>query len=194
MKRANIVKEAKITHVAASALLLLAGVMFMAWADLDKEAVRWILGGVFALMGGARILGYFANDLYRLAFQYDLALGVFCIIFGVLIVISPARALIALPYGIGLYVLLDGLLRMQTALDAKAFGMKQWWGLLTSSTLVGIFGVLVLLGMGSGVFSSQLLFGLALALDGAENVWNTMGTMRVRVKAKERHDDYEKLL
>ena len=194
MKRANIVKEAKITHVAASLLLLVAGVMFMAWTDLDKEALRWILGGVFAVMGVARILGYYANDLYRLAFQYDLALGVFCIIFAVLIVISPARAQVVLPYAIGLYVLLDGLLRMQTAFDAKAFGMKQWWGLLTSSTLVSIFGVLVLLGMGSGSFSSQLLFGLALALDGAENVWNTMGTMRVRVKSKERHDDYEKLL
>ena len=194
MKRANIVKEAKITHVIASALLLVAGVMFMAWADLDKEAVRWILGGVFALMGAARILGYFANDLYRLAFQYDLALGAFCVIFGVLIVISPVQAQIAFPYGIGLYVLLDGLLRMQTAFDAKAFGMKQWWGLLTSSTLVAIFGILVLLGMGSGLFSSQLLFGLALALDGAENVWNTMGTMRVRVKSKDRYDGYEKLL
>ena len=194
MKRANIVKEAKITHVVASGLLLVAGVMFMAWADLDSEAVRWILGGVFAILGGARILGYFANDLYRLAFQYDLALGVFCIIFGVLIVISPERAQIVLPYAIGLYVLLDGLLRMQAAFDAKAFGMRQWWGLLSSSALVSIFGILVLLGMGSGLFSSQLLFGLALALDGAENVWNTMGTMRVRVKTKERNDDYEKLL
>ena len=194
MKRADIVKEAKITHVVASGLLLVAGVMFMAWADLDGEAVRWILGGVFAVLGGARILGFFANDLYRLAFQYDLALGAFCVIFGVLIVISPARVQMALPYAIGLYVLLDGLLRAQTALDAKAFGMRQWWGLLSSSSLVSIFGVLVLLGMGSGAFAPQMMFGLALALDGAENVWNTMGTMRVRVKTKERYDDYEKLL
>ena len=194
MKRANIVKEAKIVHVTASFLLLVAGVMFMAWPDLVATAVRWMLGGVLVVMGGARILGFFANDLYRFAFQYDLALGAFCVIFGVLIVISPEQTQSALPYAIGLYVLLDGLLRMQTALDAKAFGMKQWWGLLTSSAVVSIFGVLVLLGIASNLFSSRLLFGFVLALDGAENIWNTMGTMRVRVKKQDHLDDYEKLL
>ena len=194
MKRANIVKEAKIVHVTASFLLLVAGVMFMAWPNLVATAVRWMLGGVLVVMGGARILGFFANDLYRLAFQYDLALGALCVIFGVLIVISPEQTQSALPYAIGLYVLLDGLLRMQTALDAKAFGMKQWWGLLTSSAVVSIFGVLVLLGIASNLFSSRLLFGFVLALDGAENIWNTMGTMRVRVKKQDHLDDYEKLL
>ena len=187
MKRANIVKEAKITHVTASALLLVAGVMFMAWADLDKDAVRWILGGVFSLMGAARILGYFANDLYRLAFQYDLALGVFCIIFGVLIVISPARAQIVLPYAIGLYVLLDGLLRMQTALDAKAFGMKHWWGLLISSITLTLAGVA--LAILSSQLNTYLAIPIVLILDGAESIWNTLGTVRVRTKKEGRYEE-----
>ena len=74
MKRANIVKEARVIHVVASMLLLLSGVFMLAWKDADDTLIRWLIGAIFVVMGIARILGYFANDLYRLAFQYDMAL------------------------------------------------------------------------------------------------------------------------
>ncbi|MBQ8356927.1 MAG: DUF308 domain-containing protein [Clostridia bacterium] len=187
MKRANIVKEARVIHVVASALLLLSGVLLIAWTDAGDTVTRWLLGANFAVLGAARVLGYFANDLYRLAFQYDLALGVFCVIFGVLIVIRPDSAENVIPYAIGMYVLLDGLLKSQTAFDAKAFGMKHWFGLLISSTLVCLCGIVVL--VGSTMWTPRLLVGIALVLDGGENVWNTMGTVRVRAKKEDRFGD-----
>ena len=187
MKRADIVKEARVIHVVASALLLLSGVLFIAWSDVGDLMTRLVLGGIFAVMGIARILGYFANDLYRLAFQYDLALGVFCVIFAVLIIIRPDNIRNVIPYAVGMYVLFDGLLKIQTAFDAKAFGMKHWFGLLISSSVVSIFGVLAL--VGSTMWDPQLLMGIALVLDGGENVWNTMGTVRIRAKKEDRFED-----
>lgn len=187
MKRADIVKEARLIHLVASALLILAGVMFISWDDASGLLVRWVLGGVFAVMGIARVLGYFANDLYRLAFQYDMAMGVFCVIFAVLIVIAPDRARVVIPYALGMYVLFDGLLKTQTAFDAKSFGMKHWFGLLISSSVVSIFGVLSL--VGTTMWDPQLLMGIALVLDGAENAWNTMGTVRIRAKKEDRFED-----
>lgn len=187
MKRADIVKEARVIHVVASTLLLLAGVLFIAWSDLGDWKARLVLGGVFAVMGIARVLGYFANDLYRLAFQYDLALGVFCVIFAVLIVIRPDNIRNVIPYAVGMYVLLDGLLKMQTAFDARSFGMKHWFGLLISSAVLSLFGVLSL--VGSTMWDPQLLMGIALVLDGGENVWNTMGTVRIRAKKEDRFGD-----
>ena len=188
MKRPDIVKEARVVHVVASLLTVTAGIMFSAWPELIDLAVRWMLGGIFLVMGCARILGYFANDLYRLAFQYDLALGAFCMIFGVLIIISPDYVQPAIPYAIGMYVLIDGLLKLQTAFDARAFGMKQWVGLLASSALVSIAGIMVLLGVGM-IAPARILFGIALALDGAENIWNTLATVRVRVKQNSRFEE-----
>ena len=114
--------------------------------------------------------------------------GIIFMIFGVLIIISPDYVQPAIPYTIGMYVLLDGLLKLQTAFDARAFGMKQWWGLLTSSALVSLVGILVLLGLGV-IAPARILFGIALALDGAENVWNTLATVRVRAKQNGRFED-----
>lgn len=174
-------------HVAASVLLLFAGVLFIAWPNVDSLVARWVLGSIFFVLGLARILGYFANDLYRLAFQYDLASGLFCVIFAVLNAISPDSIRAFIPYAVAMYVLMDGLLKMQTAFDAKSFGMKHWIGLLCSSVLVSGFGILALIG--STMWDAQFLMGIALVLDGGENIWNTMGTVRIRAKKENKFED-----
>ncbi|MBQ8338963.1 MAG: DUF308 domain-containing protein [Clostridia bacterium] len=183
MKRANIVKEARLTHVIASALLLLSGMFLLIWhRELGELTIRWLLGANFVVTGAARLLGYFANDLYRLAFQYDLGMGGLCVILGVLIFISPEKVLESLPYVFGTYVIIDGLLKLQTAFDAKAFGMRKWIGLLISAALVCVCGVMVL--VGSALWSRMVMIAIALVMDGAENIWNTMATVRVRAKKR----------
>jgi len=187
MRRANIVKEARVVHVTVSMLLLLSGVLILAWPDLTLSAVKWLVGLDLIVIGAARVMGYYANDLYRLAFQYDLAMGPFCIILGVLWLIYPQNVTEILPLIIGIYIMLDGLLKLQTAFDAKAFGMRQWWGLLSAASIVTVFGIVVL--VLSVVVPHARLAGVALILDGAENVWNTMGTVRVRAKKANRFEE-----
>ncbi len=187
MKRLDIVKEARAIHVGVSLLLILSGVFLIAWPEVAKTVTRYLIGGNFIVMGLARALGYFANDLYRLAFQYDLALGGFGVIFGILLIISPDHVQVALPYIIGVYVLINSLLKMQTALDAKAFGMKHWWGLMTSSLAISAAAVALLI-LNTQIYS-HLLVPIVLILDGGESIWNTLGTVRVRVKKTGQFED-----
>jgi uncharacterized membrane protein HdeD (DUF308 family) len=171
--------------VVASSLLLLLGVLFIVWSDVDATLKRWLLGGIFAVLGGARVLGFFANDLYRLAFQYDFAMGLYCVIFGVLLAIHPVSIQQLIPYAIAIYVLVDGLLKIQTAFDAKAFGMKHWFGLLISAIVISVYSVVLLIGFTTWD-DTRIFLGVLLILDGGENVWNTMGTVRVRAKKEDR--------
>lgn len=187
MKRANIVKEVKIIHVIVSALLFFSGVFLIVWPDIGGVAARWLVGANFIVTGVVRVLGYFSNDLYRLAFQYDLALGGFAVILGILIFIYPDKVTELLPYVLGTYIILDGLFKLQTAFDAKQFGMKKWVGLLSSAIAVSVCGIAVL--VGATAWDRVILSGLALAVDAAENIWNTMGTVRVRAKDKERFEE-----
>lgn len=187
MKRLDIVKEMRIIHTAVSLLLILSGVFLLAWPEIGKTIVRYLIGANFLVLGVVRILGYYSNDLYRLAFQYDLALGSFSVIFGVLLAISPDTLQSALPYIIGMYVLMDALLKLQTAFEAKAFGMKHWWGLLLSSAVLSLCSIALL------VLNTQLdapwLLPIVLILDGGESIWNTLGTVRVRTKKEGRFEE-----
>lgn len=187
MKRANIVKEVKIIHVTVSVLLFFSGVFLFVWPDIGGIAARWLVGVNFIITGLVRLLGYFTNDLYRLAFQYDFALGGFAAILGVLIFLYPNKVVELLPYVLGTYIMLDALFKLQTAFDAKLFGMKKWVGLLASAIAVCICGIVVLIGATG--WNRVILTGLVLAVDAAENIWNTMATVRVRAKEKDRFED-----
>ncbi len=187
MKRANIVKEVKIIHVVVSALLLLSGLFLAIWPDFGKLAARWLVGANFVLVGSIRVLGYFSNDLYRLAYQSDFAMGGLTVILGVLIFLYPANVLLLLPYVLGAYIIIDGLLKLQTAMDAKGFGMRKWGGLLSSAIAVTVCGIVAL--VGAPAWNGMILTGVALAVDAAENIWNTMGTVRVRTKDQPRFEE-----
>ena len=182
MKRANIVNEVKIIHAVVSTLLFLSGLFLAIWPDIGGDAARWLVGGNFILVGAVRVLGYFSNDLYRLAYQTDFAAGGLSVILGGLIFLYPDNVNALLPYVLGSYIIMDGLLKVQTALDAKQFGMKQWLGLLLSSIAVTVCGVVVLIG--ASAWNVVVLTGVALAVDAAENIWNTMATVRVRAKGQ----------
>ena len=181
------VKEARVLHVITSSLLALSGILLLIWPDLGLTAFRYLLGADFLVLGAVRVLAYFANDLYRLAFQHDLALGGFCLIFGVLMIVSPARMQIVFPYIVGAYILIDALFKLQTALDAKAFGMKHWWGLMLSAlTLAGLAIALMVLAADR---TANWVLPCTVLFCGIEGVWNTLGTVRVRAKKEGRFED-----
>ena len=187
MKKLDIVKEARVIHVVSSLLFALAGVFLMAWPEIGTLISRYLIGGCFILFGLARLLGYFANDLYRLAFQYDLGLGGFCAVFGVLSIISPDNIQMVLPYTIGVYVLIDSLLKLQTAFDAKAFGMRHWYGLLISASIL-ILSAIALMVMEPKI-QVPVSVPIVLILHSAEGIWNTLGTVRVRAKKAGRFEE-----
>ena len=182
-KNSEVVQAAKITVIVTSALLLCAGLFVVFWGDREPEVVRILIGIVGILVGGARIFGYFSNDLYRLAFQTGCAEGAFFVVIGILFLLTPTGLFSVFPYIAGTYVLLDGMLKLQTALDARVFGMHNWFILMISACVVILLGILSVLLTGYGV-DTRLLIGVSLAAVGAENMWETMYTVRVRLKKR----------
>lgn len=186
MKQHNgVVKSAKIINVISAGLMSLAGLLLLVIPNLETMvAQRIVLGTLFGLTGAAKIFGYFSNDLYRLAFQFDLAIGIFCILLTLLTELMPEYAFGTLPIIFAVYVGLDGLLKIQTSLDARRFGMKSW--------IVMLITAVVLFGAGAfavGAVLAQLLrpnavVGIALMADGLENIWITASTVRIRARKK----------
>lgn len=190
MKKLDIVKQTRVIHVATSLLFGLAGIFLLAWPAIVTTVSRYLIGSCFIVLGLARLLGYFSNDLYRLAFQYDLGLGGFCAVFGIWMLATPDNALILslLPYTIGIYVLIDSLLKLQTAFDARAFGMKHWIGLLISAALLAAFSIVLILMKPR--LQVPIFVPIVLILHSAEEIWNTLGTLRTRAKKLGRFEEF----
>lgn len=187
-KSDTIVRQAKVINIATAAMLFVAGVLLLLpLMDLNTE--KLVIGGLCLVIGAAKIYGYFANDLYRIAFQYDMAIGLYALIFSVLFLVSPERFNAVFSTAIGSYVLLEGVFKLQIAFDARRFGMAQWHLMLGTALSLCAIGVLTVISYYSDELSETLLRAIALMAVGAENAWITMYTVRVRA-SKERFTDW----
>lgn len=178
-----IVKSAKITHLCASAVIFLYGILLITMPpEIAFVQMRFLMGIGAAIIGLTGIYGYFSNDVYRLAFQSDLALGTFNTILGSLLIFSPDKIQDLLPYAAGFFVILCGGNCLQIAVEGKFFGMNQWFWILVSALVevgVGITAILC----ATGGNHTQLWMGIALSVAGVVNFWTTMYTVRVRSRA-----------
>ena len=186
-----VIRSAKIINIVSASLMLIAGILLMTINSMEEiVAQRIMLGILFALTGGAKIFGFFSNDLYRLAFQYDFAFGIFCEILALLLILSPAQNYSVLHLLLVVYVLIDALLKAQMSMDARRFGMRCWGVILGTALGLGAMGVFAAVAIQAELVRALFLVGFALTLDGVENCWITAYTVRIRAKKKNFSDRF----
>lgn len=179
----DVVRQTKVMNVAMSAAMCVAGILLFL-PILDHTGAKLLIGMLYVVVGLAKICGYFSNDLYRLAFQYDMAVGLFAVILGVLFLVSPERFNEAVPNSIGIYVILESVFKLQIAGDARRFGMKHWKPILFSAVLLCAVGVLTVISSYSDELDEGVMRSVALMAVGIENAWITVYTVRVRARKK----------
>ena len=85
---------------------------------------------------------------------------------------------------LGIFVLVDAALKMQTAIEAKRFGIQKWWMILGISLIVMIVGIsLITIPWKTEVLVTRLM-GMTLGLHGVLNLWVVHNTVRI-IRRKE---------
>lgn len=182
-------RTAKIGYIVVSAVLMILGTMLIVNPMFSAAVVGTVAGVLMIAFGIFKLVGYFSKDLFRLAFQYDLAFGLLLIVLGFIVLVKPEHVMTFLCVAIGISVLADGLFKIQIAADARRFGIRNWWLIMISAVLTGLVG-LVLLFEPSG--SSQILImilGISVFADGLMNLITVL--LAVKIIKHQRSDMVE---
>ena len=181
----ELIKRAKDAYIAVSVLMLIFGSCLIIWPETSLTVFCTITGSSMIVFGAVKLLGYFSKDLYRLAFQFDLALGILSVLLGLVIVIHPYNLITFVPVIVGIFVMLDGVFKIQTALDARQFGLRAWWMVMLLAICSGSFGLFLVLNPFEGATALMMLLGVTIVADGIQNlliVLYTVQTTRERKK------------
>ena len=170
MRSVTPMRAAKIGYIVMSALFCLLGIALLFTPDASALWIGRLLGIGMIVCGLIKLVGYFSKDLFRLAFQYDLAFGSLLIAVGIIALCHPGEAMSFLCVMFGIPVLADGLFKIQIAVDARRFGIPQWWLVLALAVLTGVIGLLLVLRPTEGAQALVMLMGVSLLLDGALNL------------------------
>lgn len=177
-------KLAKAGYLAISVIFYIAGIVYMLMPDVSPSAICIISGVVLIAYGAIKIIGYFSKDLYCLAFQYDLACGLFLIVFGVIALVRSQQIIPHLSMGLGALILLDSLLSVQMSKDAKRFGLETWYVILIAAIAAGVLGGVVIISPFRTTLGQHIAAGCALLAQGFKShcvVHYTVKTMGYRL-------------
>ena len=169
---------AKGLYIASGVLLCTLGILFLCLQDVMLRILCILLGALMLLFAGAKIVGYFSKDPYGLAFQFDLALGVSVAVLGAIFLLKKEFAITMVAVAVGLFVLIDGAFKLQTAIDAKKFGMRAWWLILIGALLSDAVAASLIFFPEESAHGMMNMVGIALIVDGAQNLYNTFYTVR----------------
>ena len=172
-------KTAKIGYIVMSVLFCVLGVVLLFTPDASALWIGRLLGIGLILFGVIKLVGYFSRDLFRLAFQYDLAFGLLLMVLGIVTLSHPGDALSFLCVMFGIPVLADGLFKIQIAMDSRQFGIRNWWLVLALAALTCVAGVVLVFRPMAGVRALTALMGLSLLCDGALNLSVALCTVKI---------------
>lgn len=176
-------KMARAGYLIMSIVFYISGVLYMILPNVSPFGICITSGIVLIVYGIIKIIGYCSKDLYCLAFQYDLACGLFLMVLGVIVLSCSRRIIPYLSAGLGVLVLLDSVLSIQMSKDARQFGLETWNVILTASVIAGVLGVLMIVSPFHVGLSRHIVAGGTLLAEGFKNqcvVRYTVSTIETR--------------
>ena len=152
--------------LSALALMLL-GLALLLWPEASLRLVCYLFGAVILVKGLLSIWGYVRAE-ERFFFDYfGLVFGIAASALGVFLLLQPDTVVSVLPILVGIYVIVDAVVRLQSAFELRAMGYGRWWGFLILAGLSVALGVLMVVNPFETVQLLVMAIGVILLVEGA---------------------------
>ena len=179
MRSVTPMRIAKIGYIVMSVMFCIAGALFIALPDISITMIGVSMGIAMSVFGIVKLVGYFSRDLFRLAFQFDLELGILLLVLGLIVLIRPDDLMTFICIALGISILTDGLFKVQIALDSKRFGIKSWWVILALAVVAGTIGVFLIFRSAKSAQFLTVLLGVSILAEGILNLYTVISTVLI---------------
>lgn len=164
-------KQFRVWAMVISICMLVLGVLTLIWPRISAVAVCYILGVMCIGAGVYEIVRYFELGFVGLLFQYDLVLGIFSILAGVLLIIHPIGAAAFLPIVAGIYIVMGSIFDIQISVEMRRMGIKDWIPSLILGIVGAVFAFFLILNPFDGVTALMIYVGVSLIIGSIQSIY-----------------------
>ena len=111
------------------------GIALIVWPAASINVFCYVLGGVTAAYGLWQIYRFISHREERYA-TLSLMVGIVALALGICFFVKPELFVSILPFILGLYLIFDGVVKLQAAIDIKKEGYQKWGILLLLAVLM----------------------------------------------------------
>lgn len=167
------IKNFKWGYLLFAILFTAAGLCFLSFPEDALKGVRIGIGVTAIVFAVAFIALTLANEERGFRFWAKMVLGGVAVICGGFMIFSPQGAFSYLTFVAGIYLMIDGSFKLQTAILSKRYRSAVWWIMLVLAAASISFGtvlVRVRFDFAEELAKVSKIIGIALMIDGIQNL------------------------
>ena len=176
--------------IISSLLLFLFGLVLAVNAEGFIKSITVAIGGVLLLIGVFPVIDYFRYRKDGLGASIGLISGIFSIVCGLMLLINEDLLMILIPVFIGVWMIINGINKIQVSFEIKDLGEKSWIITFIYSILIIVLGGYFIVNPISGATTVTSFIGIILCIYA---VLDIIDCIIIKVKVKNFKKDLDKI-
>ena len=163
----SILKKIRWAYFLVSLVPVLLGVICIAVPDVIAGILCYVAGALLLVFGVGKVIRYFAA---KSSFVDSLIVGVLFAMIGFVLIFRKDEVINLIFIFIGILVLLDGVVKLKRAFEARAAFARDWIALTVLAVIVMGLGILMIADPFTG-YLPIIILGISIVVDGLQNVY-----------------------
>lgn len=176
--------------IISSLLLFLFGLVLAVNAEGFIKSITVAIGIVLLLIGVFPVIDYFRYRKEGLGASVGLISGIFSIVCGLMLLINEDLLMILIPVFIGVWMIINGINKIQVSFEIKDLGEKSWIITFIYSILIIVLGGYFIVNPISGATTVTSFIGIILCIYA---VLDIIDCIIIKVKIKNLKKDLDKI-
>ncbi len=176
--------------IISSVLLFLFGLVLAVNAEGFIKSITVAIGVVLLLIGVFPVIDYFRYRKEGLGASVGLISGIFSIVCGLMLLINEDLLMILIPVFIGVWMIINGINKIQVSFEIKDLGEKSWIITFIYSILIIVLGGYFIVNPISGATTVTSFIGIILCIYA---VLDIIDCIIIKVKVKSFKKELDKI-
>jgi len=176
--------------IISSLLLFLFGLVLAVNAEGFIKSITVAIGVVLLIIGVFPVIDYFRYRKDGLGASVGLISGIFSIVCGLMLLINEDLLMILIPVFIGVWMIINGINKIQVSFEIKDLGEKSWIITFIYSILIMVLGGYFIVNPISGATTVTSFIGIILCIYA---VLDIIDCVIIKVKVKSFKKELDKI-
>ncbi len=176
--------------IISSLLLFVFGLVLAVNAEGFIKSITVAIGVVLLLIGVFPVIDYFRYRKEGLGASVGLISGIFSIVCGLMLLINEDLLMILIPVFIGVWMIINGINKIQVSFEIKDLGEKSWIITFIYSILIIVLGGYFIVNPISGATTVTSFIGIILCIYA---VLDIIDCIIIKVKVKSFKKELDKI-
>lgn len=148
----------------SSVILVILGILLIFESEATIISISYILGAIIIALGVMEMLKYIKDMNSKNQNILDLAYGIICVVFGVIVILHPHAIASIIPFVVGIIIILNSATKLQYSMELKKNQNELWKSTMIIAILTTICGIVIIFNPFSGAVLITKIIGIIIVI------------------------------